>query len=114
MKLAIRSLNKNRAESGIIIANKLTMNSENQFSIKLEDLKRIPDKGDIYLISFRGVDGIDKKFYRFRTNNIPDENDLLNLSIEDNHELKHKLNNVKIGTKVRIKGPFDASFKEVG
>lgn len=114
MKLALRNLNKNRTEIGIIIANKSSLGETNQFTIKLEDLKQVPNKGDFYLISFRGAAGIKRGFYRFRSNNIPDENNLLNLSIEDNRELKHKLDKVSVGTKVRIKGPFNASLKEVG
>ncbi|AUI72051.1 hypothetical protein COSHB9_10860 [Companilactobacillus alimentarius] len=104
--------NRNKVETGIIIENKKILNSKNRFLIKLDELKNVPESGDYYLISFRGTRGVNKNYRRFLVNRVPDENNLLSLSIETGADLDHNLDLIKPGSRVKIKGPFNTCVKK--
>lgn len=109
MKLTkFRKQGSKQIEAGIVIENLPVSPSQNNLYIKLDELKAVPEIGDFYLISFHGVRG----YHRFTVNQIPDENDLLNLTIENDSVFKDGSKSITSGTKVKIKGPFNDSIKK--
>jgi len=100
----------NKGELGSVIENKALDSQTNQISITLGNLKKVPNIDDFYLVSFRGVRG----YHRLEVSKIPDENNLLTFTVQKSGSLTHISDLVKPGTKVRVKGPFSGSTKQVG
>lgn len=92
--------------SGVVIENKKLSTRANQITIKLDDLKIVPQPGDTYFLSFRGVSGISREAHPFSIKNVPDENNLLTFAIQKGGDFTKKLDLVNANSKVRVEGPF--------
>jgi len=93
---------------GIVVENREIAPQTNQISIKLANLHGIPNDDDFYLVSFRGIRG----YHRLTVTGIPDENNLLTFSIKKSSNLV--IDEIKPGSKVKVKGPFKGSTIQAG
>lgn len=98
-----------KRETGIVIENRKIDSENNQLSIKVSDLTRVPKVDDSYLITTR-THPLRNKFHYLNISKLPDENNLLTFTVYREHDLAK----VQPGSKVRIKGPFTKSSKYVG
>lgn len=97
---------------GVIVENKALNDQTNQISIRIDSLENIPAKNDAYIIALRGIRKPRNKYHSVELIGIPDENNLLTFKIDRSNDKKELLN-LKNGSKVRIKGPFNQSLKQV-
>lgn len=98
-----------KRETGIVIENKKIDSENNQLSIKVSDLNRIPDIDNSYLITTRSHP-LRNKYHFLNISKVPDENNLLTFTVYRGHDLAA----VKPGSKVKIKGPFKKSTTYAG
>lgn len=101
-------------ETGVVIENKQLDPNTHRFAIKLDDLSRVPNADDFYLISFRGVKGVRNEYHQLKVSGMPDENNLLAFTIQSSSNFSNKLAAVLPGTKVKIKGPINNAVKQAG
>lgn len=99
---------KQKVNIGTIIENKRIDSSTNQISIRIINFTYSPNEGNLYLISFGGLTTVRKKTYYLALKNIPDENNILSFDLK-NTKLLDELN---IGEKVKIQGPFTHVIKK--
>jgi len=95
-----------KRKTGIVIENQKIEARINQISIKLANLHEIPNSDDFYLIAFPGIRG----YQRLTVKGIPDENNLLTFNIKSNLDL----DDIQLGSKVKVKGPFKGSTIQAG
>lgn len=99
-----------KTDSGIVIENKTVDSSTNQVSIQVSNYTYSPNEGDLYLISFRGLNPKNKKTHYSILKNVPDENNILSFDLQSSKMLE----SLNPGAKVKIRGPFMQSNQQVG
>lgn len=89
-------------ETGIIIENKALGNQTHQLSIKVDDLQRIPNAQDSYLIAIKNLSLLKNNYQSFNITKTPDENNLLTFTVHQTDDLA----TIEPGHKVKLRGIF--------
>jgi hypothetical protein len=97
-------------EFGTVIENGNYNSEVNRILIRLDEMKQVPNQGDFYLVSSRGLGN---KYHRLEVEKLPDENDLLSFLVPKKEFNTKQLAAIKVGARLKIKGPFNDSNEEV-